>query len=163
VDENLANGPLKDRKCTDILFFLIFVAFFSGYGYTSNYAFANGRPDELFRPVNGDGMLCGVDTLLDYKKLYYIFSTTDPTTPRAVCVDHCPAEVDSAFECHGTEAIPAEVCRNELSSRNGTNLTNSTSGYFGYGTHSLLKRFCIPDLDKLPPQIDLDQYDNLIG
>ena len=163
MDAELSNGPLKDRKCTDILFFLIFVAFFSGYGYTSHYAFTNGKPNELFRPVNGDGMLCGVDTLQDYKKLYYIFSTADPTTPRAVCVDQCPLEVDSPIECHGTEAIHADVCKNEISGKTLSNATSAPAGYFGYGTHTLLKRFCIPDIDKLPPQIDLDKYDNLIG
>ena len=55
----------------------------------------------------------------------YIFSATGPTSPRAVCVDRCQAEVDSAFERHGTEAIPAEVCRHELSSRTGINLTGA--------------------------------------
>jgi hypothetical protein len=49
------DGPLFDRKCTDIVFFLIFWAFIGGYGWTLQYAYTHGDPAEVFRPVNGDG------------------------------------------------------------------------------------------------------------
>ena len=32
-----------------------------------------------------------------------------------------------------------------------------------YGTKSIFKKFCLPDYDKLPPQINKDSYDNIIG
>jgi len=38
-----------------------------------------------------------------------------------------------------------------------------TAGHYGYGTRPLLGRFCIPDLDKLPPELDRAKYDNLLG
>ena len=55
VDSKIADGPIFDRKCTDILFFLLFWIFIGGYGWTCQYAYANGHPEEIFRPVNGDG------------------------------------------------------------------------------------------------------------
>ena len=76
ADQALRDGPLTNRKCTDVLFFLLFFVFFGGYGYTSYYGFKNGKPKELFRPVNGDGKLCGVDELADFPKLYYIIQTS---------------------------------------------------------------------------------------
>jgi hypothetical protein len=32
-----------------------------------------------------------------------------------------------------------------------------------YGTKPLLNRFCAPDVDKLPKEIDMSIYDNIIG
>jgi len=55
VDSKIRDGPLFDRKCTDIIFLLFFFAFMGGYGWTVHYAYANGHPEEIFRPVNGDG------------------------------------------------------------------------------------------------------------
>ena len=55
VDPQLRDGPMTDRKCTDCLFALIFIIFLGGYAATVQYGFVNGQPDQLFRPVNGDG------------------------------------------------------------------------------------------------------------
>jgi hypothetical protein len=74
---------------------------------------------------------------------------------RAVCVDVCPQEIVSTFNCYGTAKINKTVCQNEYSV--------TGKGHIGYGTHPLLNRYCIPDIDKLPPQIDLTAYDNLVG
>jgi hypothetical protein len=113
------------------------------------FAYSEGKPHEIFRPVNGDGKLCGWEDLKDFPKLYYVIKKSEPKTPRAVCVDTCPTEIESKFKCHGTAAIPAAVCESEQMVR--------------YGTKPLLKRFCVPNVDKLPPSIDMSSYDNLIG
>lgn len=55
VDTELQNGPLFNRKCTDVFCLLIFWAFLVVYGYTCVYAYSNAHPDKLLRPVNGDG------------------------------------------------------------------------------------------------------------
>ena len=36
--------------------FVVIIVTYLGSWY---YAMANGKPDEIFRPVNGDGKLCG--------------------------------------------------------------------------------------------------------
>ena len=55
VDPELQNGPLFNRKCTDVFCLLIFWGFLVVYGYTCVYAVQNSHPDKLLRPVNGDG------------------------------------------------------------------------------------------------------------
>jgi hypothetical protein len=67
----------------------------------------------------------------------------------------CPLEITSTFNCHGTAAVSKGDCEKEF--------TVTGQGHIGYGTHPLLKKFCLPDPDKLPPQIDLNAYDNLVG
>jgi hypothetical protein len=58
-------------------------------------------------------MLCGVGDLEEFPKLYYIMRSSDPT-PRAVCVDFCPQEITSTFNCHGTAAVPKADCEHEF-------------------------------------------------
>ena len=149
ANPKIREGPIADRGCTDVLFNLIFWIFLGWYGYTVYFSYTEGRPNEIFRPVNGDGKLCGVDDLKDFPKLMYVIQKTAPTTPRAVCIDKCPAEIKDKFKCHGTKNVPAAVCDGD--------------GLVRYGSKPLLKRFCVPDIDKLPPEIDTDKYDNLIG
>jgi hypothetical protein len=106
------------------------------YTYSCIFAYSTGKPQEIFRPVNGDGQLCGWGDLKDFPKLYYVLRAEAPTAPRAVCVDTCPTEIAATFKCHGTASVPASVCEKGPLLR--------------YGTKPLLKRFCIPDVDKLP-------------
>ena len=75
------------------------------------YGFVNGRPDEIFRPVNGDGQLCGVGELADYPKLYYLLKANDKNF-YAVCVDECPRKIRSQIKCHGTRSVHADECMN---------------------------------------------------
>lgn len=132
-------------------FFLIFIGF---YGYSCHYAQKNNKLEELVFPVNGDGKLCGVGELKEYSHLYYIFKH-DNMRPRAVCVDKCPEEISSSFNCFGTQYVDKSECQSEFST--------TGKGYIGYGTHTLFKKFCFPDIDKLPSSIDRKTYDNLVG
>jgi len=45
VDSKIREGPLWDRKCTDILFFIVFWVFIGGYGWTVHYGYKNGHPE----------------------------------------------------------------------------------------------------------------------
>jgi solute carrier family 44 (choline transporter-like protein), member 2/4/5 len=76
-----------------MLFNIIFWVFIGWYSYTVYFAYSEGKPDEIFRPVNGDGKLCGVGELEAYPKLFYVLQKSAPTTARAVCVDTCPREI----------------------------------------------------------------------
>ena len=67
----LEGGPLRNRKCTDCLFLVLFLAFAGAMGYVSMFAYKNGKPEELLSPVDYDGMLCGVN-YTDYPSLYYL-------------------------------------------------------------------------------------------
>jgi hypothetical protein len=84
---------MVDRKCTDLLFWLLFVASIGVYGFTVHYGYANGKPNELFKPADGDGKLCGQDSNKDFPNLYYLLAADDPLHPKAVCVKECPFEI----------------------------------------------------------------------
>jgi solute carrier family 44 protein 1 (choline transporter-like protein) len=155
ADPELRNGPLVNRKCTDFLFWAIFVAALVFYGISVRYGYANGKPKQLFTPVDGDGKFCGLDENVDYPYLYYIITAAEMKLPKAVCVKACPAEIITPIECKTTSRMKdASICTNELSS--------AKKGHVGYGTNRVLKRFCIPDIDKLPSNFD-DTLNNVVG
>ena len=149
-------GPLKDRKCTDLFFWFVFMAALVAYAFTSKFAWDNGHPRQLITPVDGDGKLCGLSKGYEtYPFLYYIL-TKDSKEARAVCVMECPTEIGQSIDCRVTTRMTSQdTCRKELSA-NGT-------GHIGYGTNTILERFCLPDADNLPESFDVDAYDNLIG
>lgn len=97
------------RKCTDIIFLMVFILFTIWYGYTVKYSYENGHPGQLLSPVNHDGILCGEGDHLGYPKLYYLLTHDDPT-PKEVCVTECPTNADSTFDCIGNSAVDKTVC-----------------------------------------------------
>lgn len=84
-----------------------------------------------------------------YPNLYYIIRKSDKS-PRAVCIDKCPKEIGDSFNCHGTSIVKPSDCQNH-------------DFYIGYGSFRVLKRFCIPDPDKIPGGFDDSAFDNIIG
>ena len=74
--------------------------------------------------------------------------------PKAVCVKTCPAEITDPVDCKKTSRIPnVAMCQKEKS--------KDGSGHVGYGTNTVLRRFCMPDMDKLPTSFP--SLDNIIG
>jgi hypothetical protein len=41
------NGPTADRECRDVLWFIIFIAFWVGMFIIAGFAFENGQPERL--------------------------------------------------------------------------------------------------------------------
>ena len=39
----------------------------------------------------------------------------------------------------------------------------SPTAHIGYGTNSIFKKFCLPDIDELPADFDTEVFDNLVG
>ena len=76
--DEMANGPVPDRGCTDILCCLIFLAFMVGMVGTAGYGLLYGDPQLLITLADGDGNGCGYDApVKEYPYLYY--PTIDPT------------------------------------------------------------------------------------
>lgn len=70
--DQLNNGPVNDRSCTDILCCLIFVAFFVGMVGACGYGYLYGNPVLLTTPWDGDSLGCGLNvTREDYPYLYF--------------------------------------------------------------------------------------------
>jgi solute carrier family 44 (choline transporter-like protein), member 2/4/5 len=78
VDKNLRlRGPLKDRKCTDLLFTLLFLAFAGVMVWIGEYGMKNGETWKLTNPVDQDGKLCGHD-YPDHPYAYFVIQWDNP-------------------------------------------------------------------------------------
>lgn len=61
-----------------------------------------------------------------------------------------PRRREISVDCFGTSRVSEKDCHNP-------------NFYVGYGTTRVLKRFCIPDPDRLSKEFDDGSYDNIIG
>ncbi|XP_068238990.1 choline transporter-like protein 4 isoform X3 [Palaemon carinicauda] len=94
-------GPIKNRSCTDILCFLLFVAFLAGWGVVAGFAAFNGDPSRLLYPTDSLGRVCGKDPEVVNKTYLLFFDLTRCASPKViatgcptpqVCVTECPKE-----------------------------------------------------------------------
>lgn len=107
---HLDDGPCKERKCTDVLFFIIFMLFLGAMIGCSAYGYKNGSPGKLFAPLDSDGIgnyqycniilgnICGYDPdYIEYNHMYIwdivaASKNTKTLFNSAVCVKKCPNE-----------------------------------------------------------------------
>ena len=79
VDQELENGPLQNRCCTDILCWLIWVASLIFWIYSVSYSLGKGKPIRVLAPWDEEGSQCGYsDGLTTYSKAYF-YTMLDPT------------------------------------------------------------------------------------
>ena len=101
--DDLQNGPVMNRSCTDPICCLIFVAFIAGMAAAAAYGFAKGNPKLLLTSWDADGKGCGYSPeTKDYPYLYFVApnmnfnaSSKDPKEllkvfKYAACVKECP-------------------------------------------------------------------------
>ena len=63
VKEDIRDGPVKKRSCTDILCLLLFWAFIGGWIFVAYLAFTQGDIDKVLYPTDSKGNVCGNDKL----------------------------------------------------------------------------------------------------
>jgi hypothetical protein len=86
--KDLTRGPFKDRKCTDILCLLLFIAHWIAFAAVSCIGFTEGDPWNLVRPRDFQGNYCGSDTKEDFEKQLYMMNvekTVNPMMDKLVC------------------------------------------------------------------------------
>ena len=59
VKEDVRDGPVKKRSCTDILCLLLFLAFIGGWIFVAYLAFSQGDIDKVLHPTDSKGKVCG--------------------------------------------------------------------------------------------------------
>jgi hypothetical protein len=70
--DQLENGPVQDRGCTDVICCLIFVAFLVFLVGAGGYGLIHGQPHLLLTPWDSDGNGCGYSPATkDYPYLYF--------------------------------------------------------------------------------------------
>ena len=103
--EELKNGPINNRGCTDILCLLVFVAFLVGMVGVAGYGYLYGDYQLLLTTFDSDGYGCGWNkTTKDYPFLYFPvvdlakIQQAEPTVTDmsqllsySTCVKECPS------------------------------------------------------------------------
>ncbi|DBA72774.1 hypothetical protein WJX79_010106 [Trebouxia sp. C0005] len=96
------------RRCRDLIYLILFAAFWGGMVYVAYLAFHRGKPERLEYGVDSYGNLCGVKNDWDgtggpdltlKTKLYYLnplelLNPETVDTAKAICVEECPAAAD---------------------------------------------------------------------
>lgn len=108
VPQDLANGPRVDRKCTNVLCYIIFVVFNLSCLSFAIYGYINGDVGKLLAPVDSSGNICGYTSGFENYPYGYIWNIADAAnnpvdfSDYMVCVEECPATSTSDLECINT-------------------------------------------------------------
>ena len=142
VNHEIARGPTeKNRRCTDLLCCIVFLAFLGGMGAATIYGYVNGNPGKLIAPIDGSSNICGYSTgFEDYPKLYIdniVDAVNNPTQvfSYGVCVKSCPTSKTDTIDCVPTATVP--ICQPT------TEYEYTTTEIFAY---------CVPSYDSLPAE-----------
>jgi len=108
VHPKIAQGPMQDRRCTDVLFCLLFNAVL---GVMLNWCingYVNDNPDMLLAPISGANVICGYGTATGYPYLYIADLSSAISNPTdvfdyGVCVESCPTEANTTISCTGQD------------------------------------------------------------
>ena len=91
ISTEIEKGPLGNRRCTDMLCNLIFLAATAGIGYIGYYAVSHGDPNLIMSPYDSTGAYCGVTP--GYENYPYLWvQNLDSSVWFAytTCVSACP-------------------------------------------------------------------------
>eukprot|EP00054_Salpingoeca_dolichothecata_P014314 m.80628 g.80628 ORF g.80628 m.80628 type:complete len:645 (+) comp20931_c1_seq1:81-2015(+) len=153
-------GPIDDRSCTDVLFLLIFIAFWVGMVVIASLAFRDGEPGRIIYGYDSYGNVCSQDNSrvvnnsnsgLDMGSRDYLFYF-DPTDDGAlrICVSSCPGSNGDSTNatafglCLGQS--PYSTDQVEIDRGKGIEANGCPSVYLA--SRSILNR-CVPIEDTL--------------
>jgi solute carrier family 44 (choline transporter-like protein), member 2/4/5 len=133
--DDLRDGPIKDRSCTDILCGLLFFAFVGAMVTLGVFGVRNGNPNNIIYQYDSAQNQCGLpgSPTESYPFLYYPnFEEFGGNFSHKVCVKECPNNDNGLLlECHN----------------NGC--TNCPTDDKVYNTTSFLGVVCVPTADDL--------------
>ena len=134
IDDDIAEGPIFQRSCTDILCCPLFVAFCAGMAWAFIYGLANGDPEKLITLYDYDANGCGKTSgVKDFDFIYWPYLDYATNSHQTVCVKFCPTIANplTASDCFTNSII--------------TSCTNSS--FDMYDSKKYANKFCIPDED----------------
>ena len=140
-NEELKDGPLKERSCTDVFCCIIFVAFWVVSVYVVADSFVRGDLSKIARPYDNAGDQCGYSNLnitgrdaTAYPYLFFNLASVaqgDSVLAQSSCVKACPMDYNQTLDCLATP-----------------NVTNCSQLYT-YETVVFLRGFCLPSDEAL--------------
>lgn len=148
IDTAIEKGPLGNRKCTDMLCVLIFLACTGGMGYIGYYAVSNGDPDIIIAPYDSTGAFCGkTEGYENYPYLWFQNLDTPVWMAYTVCVSECPMSTNPTSDCKLSDNSIVKSCEPEPQP---------------YDSKLFLDRWCMPVYSTLPEEIQ-SEYNNVVG
>lgn len=147
VNEELRNGPVVVRRCTDILCCLLFTCFLIAMFAVGVVGFSNSDPALVLYPYDSSGNQCGRPGRAtdDYNYIYYpaarLNSDVKNISDYRVCVKHCPIETSYELECFNNTEVTCPPGKNNFLLKKGSKELVAQP----YNSEELWKRFCAPD------------------
>ena len=94
-DESLVKGALQERRCTDVLWLGLFLAYLVFMIWMVAVGYSEGEPDLLRAPIQADAQICGFEGLTDnphhsVPDLKSALSVPPLFFDYSVCVKACP-------------------------------------------------------------------------
>ena len=103
LEEELENGPIQDRSCTDCLCYFLYLFFCVGMVGAAAYGYANGDPYKLISPIDYNKNLCGLTAGFESYEFSFYPGPTSSVSDRyqyPICVKSCPVEAsDTGVDC----------------------------------------------------------------
>jgi hypothetical protein len=153
LDDELANGPMQKRGCTDILCCLLFIAFLGGMVGIASYALSRGNPNLIGRGYDQDKGICGVSNgYTDYPYLYFTVPKKGYLS-QVLCVKTCPSSpLPTSLECKtNTKYSNCVGTTNDATTMAALYAagTDQTGNLWIYNTTAYFTRYCAPNSDAL--------------
>ncbi len=126
----------EDRKCTDIVFLVLFIALSVIIFGFAIYGWAAGHLHDLKTPYDPDGKACGKD-FPDHRFIYFASPHHDSLNV-TTCVKSCPKEGDTELDCQVNSMV--QTCQ-------ATNNANNLKAVEIYDSDDALNSFCHPTSD----------------
>lgn len=153
ISEDLRDGPVKDRRCTDVICGFIFVVFVAAMIAIGVFGFVNGDPNLVLYPYDSSGNQCGRDGTVtaDYPYLYWVNPTDE--VKYTVCTKSCPISDSDIVECFANSWV--KTCTFTV------NNNEEISYYPPYKSKQIFKRGCLPDASEVNDKYE--KYMNYLG
>lgn len=140
--DELRDGPLRDRSCTDMLFCIFFFAFITAMSYIGYYGYQHGDPNAVIYPYDSAGYQCGrPETNVSAYPYVYFLNPFDPTSKKwKVCLKECPSKNTTTTNCFVTKWVTS--C--DFTVDPSGNSTGTTLHFNPVESIGMLERLCMP-------------------
>ncbi|KAJ3362267.1 hypothetical protein GGF32_006299 [Allomyces javanicus] len=144
-------GPIHNRKCRDVIFLIIFGAYWAGMIILAILAVTNGDSRRLMVPTDSEGNMCGLDLSASGKrnlatKPYLYFFNPLQATAKQICVETCPSAT-------GVTTLSSKVCAYDVSPSSASALATAVQ----QGTCASILYMSAPALNRCVPSGDFNQ------
>ena len=98
-DNHEITGPMRKRKCTDVICFIIWILFWISVIAFAIFGYIKGDLGNIAQPYDSDGQACGKDKAKDFGFLYINEPFSSKFNENMICIKNCPANEQDIVDC----------------------------------------------------------------